>query len=74
MLIVVLHLPRPLCLSPPQVSRAADIGFLPIYDLLNHNNRELNTFTEPAETSGVNVVTRHDIEKGSELFISYGHQ
>ncbi len=65
---------RPLCLSPPQVTRASDIGFLPIYDLMNHNNRELNTYMQAAETSGVNVVTSHDIEKGSELFLSYGHQ
>ncbi len=68
------HLPRPLCLSPSQSTRGADIGLLPIYDLMNHNNGELNTYMGHTETSGVNVVTRHDIEKGSELFNSYGHQ
>jgi hypothetical protein len=47
---------------------------MPVYDLMNHNNGELNTFMEHADTSGLNVVTRHDIEKGSELFNSYGHQ
>jgi hypothetical protein len=46
---------------------------MPIYDLMNHNNGELNTYMEHAE-SGLNVVTRHDIEKGSELFNTYGHQ
>ncbi len=40
---------------------------------MNHNNGKLNTLLELAETSGVNVVTRHDIEKGSELFLSDGH-
>jgi hypothetical protein len=55
-----------------QDTRGADIGLLPIYDLMNHNNGELNTYIDDAETSGWKVVTRQDIEKGSELFNSYG--
>ena len=57
-----------------QSTRGSDVGLMPVYDLMNHNNGELNTFMEHADTSGLNVVTRHDIEKGSELFNSYGHQ
>ncbi len=63
-------------MSLPQITRGAEIGLIPIFDLMNHNNGELNTYTnmKDVEMSGVNVVTRHDIEKGSELFNTYGHQ
>eukprot|EP00984_Skeletonema_dohrnii_P013446 scaffold5572_cov83-Skeletonema_dohrnii-CCMP3373.AAC.4 len=53
------------------VTRAAGLRFLPVYDLLNHHNGMLNTECLAVQ-EGVTLTTTTDIQKGDEIFNSYG--
>eukprot|EP00978_Attheya_sp_CCMP212_P026682 scaffold88272_cov57-Attheya_sp.AAC.6 len=55
------------------VSRASEVGMVPIYDLLNHHNGRKNAKLSLTE-EGVHlrVVGGSAIQKGQELFLSYG--
>ena len=57
-----------------QITRAADVGLMAIYDLANHNNGELNTYLQHSDKTGLDMVTRVDIPAGGEIFNTYGHQ
>jgi hypothetical protein len=52
------------------ITRAAGMRFLPIYDLLNHNNGMLNTESQ-ACAKGVTITITRDVAKGQEVFMSY---
>jgi hypothetical protein len=59
-----------------QITRGADVGLWPVYDLTNHNNGALNTDTRyPAgSTDGLNMVATVAIPAGHEVTNTYGHQ
>lgn len=56
------------------ISRASEVGMVPIYDLLNHHNGKRNaklTLTN----EGVTLITVGDgniIQRGQEIYLSYG--
>jgi len=56
------------------VSRASEVGMVPIYDLLNHHNGEKNAKLTLGET-GVSLIAiggGRPIPKGNEMYLSYG--
>jgi len=54
------------------VTRASEVGMVPIYDLINHHNGERNAKLSLAQ-EGVNLrVVNGPIQKGQEIFLSYG--
>lgn len=55
------------------ITRSAGMRFLPIFDLLNHHNGELNTRSD-ATKQGNHLFALVDISKGSELYLSYRGQ
>ena len=54
------------------ISRASEVGMIPIYDLLNHHNGKRNAKLT-IEQDGVHLnVVGGDIPKGEQLYLSYG--
>ena len=55
------------------ISRASDVGMIPIYDLLNHHNGKRNAKVSITD-EGVRLMSVGDtaIQKGQEIFLSYG--
>ena len=55
------------------ISRASDVGMVPIYDLLNHHNGKRNAKVTITD-EGVRLMSVGDtaIQKGQEIFLSYG--
>jgi hypothetical protein len=58
-----------------QITRGADVGLFPVYDLTNHNNGALNTECHyPAGSQdGLNMVAKVPIAAGHEVTNTYGH-
>ena len=52
------------------ITRSAGMRFLPLFDLLNHDNFQLNTRSE-ATAAGNAVYAAMDIQQGSEIYNSY---
>jgi hypothetical protein len=55
------------------VTRSCDAGLVPIYDLANHNNGQLNTRVDIADDGSLGMSARWDLPQGQEVFNSYGH-
>lgn len=53
------------------ISRASEVGMIPIYDLLNHHNGKRNAKLFITE-EGVQLSAVGDIPQGEEIFLSYG--
>ena len=53
------------------ISRASAVGMVPIYDLLNHHNGLKNAKLFLTE-DGVHLRTVRPVQKGEQLFLSYG--
>jgi len=53
------------------VSRASEVGMVPIYDLLNHHNGKRNAKLTISE-HGVHLTTVTSVAAGEELYLSYG--
>ena len=54
------------------ISRANEVGMNPIYDLLNHHNGKRNAKLSTMEEGVQLLVVGGPVEKGQELFLSYG--
>ena len=52
------------------ITRSAGMRFLPLFDLLNHDNFQLNTRSD-ATAEGNTVYAAMDIKEGSEIYNSY---
>ena len=52
------------------ITRGADMRFLPLYDLFNHDNGLLNTQSE-GDKRGDSIVSAMGIPLGSEVYVSY---
>lgn len=55
------------------VTRASDVGLVPIYDLANHDNGQLNTRISIADDGSLSMTTCWDLPQGQEIFNTYGH-
>lgn len=53
------------------LSRAADIGLIPMYDLMNHHNGKINTELVRTSDRGLNVVASADIAANSPIYNTY---
>jgi len=53
------------------ISRASEVGMVPIYDLLNHHNGEKNAKLFLTET-GVDLRTVRPVQRHQQLYLSYG--
>lgn len=53
------------------LTRASDRGMVPVYDLLNHHNGDLNTAIEITE-NGLGIKASRVISRGDEVYNSYG--
>jgi len=53
--------------------RGYDYTLIPIYDMVNHNNGDINTITRPSifDKDGFGVYALRDMQAGEELFYSY---
>lgn len=54
------------------VSRASEVGMVPIYDLLNHHNGKKNAKLSLTEEGVSLLVVSGPIQQGEELHLSYG--
>lgn len=53
------------------LTRAADIGLIPIYDLMNHHNGKINTVLERDAGGGLKVIALNDIPANSNIYNTY---
>lgn len=53
------------------LTRAADIGLIPMYDLMNHHNGKINTRLERDDTGGLKVFALHDIPANEPIYNTY---
>jgi hypothetical protein len=53
--------------------RGYDYALIPIFDMINHHNGNVNTETRPSifDAEGFGIYALRDLEKGEELFYSY---
>eukprot|EP00980_Cylindrotheca_fusiformis_P006584 scaffold1389_cov122-Cylindrotheca_fusiformis.AAC.2 len=53
--------------------RGFDYSLVPVYDMLNHHNGNVNTESRPSifDPDGFSVYALRDLEQGEELFFSY---
>eukprot|EP00980_Cylindrotheca_fusiformis_P006585 scaffold1389_cov122-Cylindrotheca_fusiformis.AAC.3 len=53
--------------------RGFDYALVPVYDMLNHHNGNVNTESRPSifDPDGFSVYALRDLEQGEELFFSY---
>ena len=54
------------------VSRASEVGMIPIYDLVNHHNGKRNAKLRLTEEGAQLLVVGGPIQKGQEIYQSYG--
>ena len=54
------------------VSRASEVGMVPIYDLLNHHNGKKNAKLTLTEAGVHLLVVGGPIQQGQEIYLSYG--
>ena len=53
------------------ISRAADCGIVPLYDLMNHHNGLINTQLEVDEENGLSVIATTSIEPNEPIYLTY---
>mmetsp|Transcript_38323 Transcript_38323/g.92429 ORF Transcript_38323/g.92429 Transcript_38323/m.92429 type:complete len:431 (-) Transcript_38323:39-1331(-) len=53
------------------LTRAADIGLVPMYDLMNHHNGKINTRLERDGDGGLKVIASVDIPTGTPIYNTY---
>lgn len=53
------------------ITRAADIGMLPMYDLMNHHNGKINTKLRRDDDGGLFVTSLTDIPAGAPIYNTY---
>ncbi|EED89622.1 predicted protein [Thalassiosira pseudonana CCMP1335] len=53
------------------LTRAADLGLVPIYDLMNHHNGKINTKLERDSEGGLRVIALTDISANSPIYNTY---
>lgn len=53
------------------LTRACEVGMLPVYDLFNHHNGLRNAKAQLAP-EGVQLIATRPIPKGSQIYLSYG--
>jgi len=53
------------------LTRAADIGLVPMYDLMNHHNGKINTKLQRDESGGLKVIASHDIPANYPIYNTY---
>ena len=53
------------------LTRAADIGLVPVYDLMNHHNGKINTSLERDESGGLKVYATDDIAENHPIYNTY---
>jgi len=53
------------------LTRAADIGLVPMYDLMNHHNGRINTRLEVDDKRALSVIALTDIPAGEPIFLTY---
>jgi len=53
------------------LTRAADIGLVPAYDLINHHNGRINTRLEVDDEGAMSVIALTDISAGEPIFLTY---
>ncbi|KAL3816110.1 hypothetical protein ACHAXA_011607 [Cyclostephanos tholiformis] len=53
------------------ITRAADIGMLPMYDLMNHHNGKINTRLSRDDDGGLFVISMTDIPAGAPIYNTY---
>ena len=54
------------------VSRASEVGMVPIYDLFNHHNGKRNAKLIPSKEGVKLVAVGGSIPKGEQIYLSYG--
>ena len=54
------------------ISRASEVGMVPIYDLLNHHNGMRNAKLGMTDEGVTLAIVGENIEPGREIFLSYG--
>jgi len=55
------------------VTRASDVGLVPMYDLLNHHNGLINTKLEYDTERGLSIIARSDIPAGAAIYNTYAY-
>ena len=53
------------------LTRAADLGMLPMYDLMNHHNGKINTYLRRDNDGGLLVHSLTDIPVGAPIYNTY---
>ena len=53
------------------LSRAADVGLVPMYDLMNHDNGRINTVILRDGSGGLSVSALTDIDEGEPIYTTY---
>lgn len=53
------------------LTRAADIGLIPMYDLMNHHNGLINTILEADGKGGLSVIASTAIARGEPIYNTY---
>ncbi|KAL7536266.1 hypothetical protein ACHAWF_005418 [Thalassiosira exigua] len=53
------------------VTRAADLGMVPLYDLMNHHNGLINTRSERDDEGGLRVIALMDVPANSPIYNTY---
>lgn len=53
------------------LTRAADIGLVPLYDLMNHHNGKINTRLERDDSGGLKVYATDDIPENYPIYNTY---
>lgn len=53
------------------LTRAVDVGLVPMYDLMNHHNGRINTYHKNDGEGGISVYALTDIEANTAIYNSY---
>ncbi len=53
------------------LTRASDLGMLPMYDLMNHHNGKINTYLRRRGDGGLLVTSLTDIPAGAPIYNTY---
>lgn len=56
------------------LTRAADLGMVPMYDLMNHHNGLINTRLEVDDDGGLSVIATTAIQAGESIYNTYARE
>lgn len=56
------------------LTRAADLGMVPMYDLMNHHNGLINTRLEVDNDGGLSVISTTAIQVGESIYNTYARE